>query len=308
MVTPTDRVVDALSGLPDWQATLLVLVASLGAALLMEFVAVRAAMRLTKRTENELDNILVQEVRWPVVVTVGLGGVWLLSVMPDTASFLAQDTLERFFGRPSLTVIVLVWARGLNRMVNRFVAEVEDSGHYEFAPVFSNVFTLVTIVGAAFVVLSLWGIEVTPLLGAAGIAGIAIGFAAKDAVANFFGGMALYFDDTYKIGDYIVLDSGEAGTVVDVGVRSTTVMTRDEVLVTVPNSVLNDATVVNYSAPQRRKRIRVPIGVAYGTDVDEFEDLVLEVAAGEDRVLGEPRPRMRFRRFGDYALEYELLC
>jgi len=232
----------------------------------------------------------------------------LISATPDTASYLAQETLDRFFGQPSLTVIVLVWARGLNRMVNRFVAEVEDSGHYEFAPVFSNVFTLVTLVGAAFVVLSIWRIEVTPLLGAAGIAGIAVGFAAKDAVANFFGGMALYFDDTYKIGDYIVLDSGKAGTVVDVGVRSTTVMTRDEVLVTVPNSVLNNATVVNYSVPQRRKRIRVPIGVAYGTDVDEFEDLVLSVAAEEDRVLDEPRPRMRFRRLGDSALEYELLC
>jgi len=243
-----------------------------------------------------------------VVVTVGLGGVWLLSAMPDAASFLAQDTLERFFGRPSLTVIVLVWARGLNRMVNRFVAEVEDSGHYEFAPVFSNVFTLVTIVGAAFVVLSLWGIEVTPLLGAAGIAGIAIGFAAKDAVANFFGGMALYFDDTYKIGDYVELDSGEAGTVVKVGVRSTTVMTRDEVLVTVPNSVLNNAKIINQSAPDLRKRIKVPIGVAYGTDVDRFEELILGIAADNDRVLDSPDPRMRFRQFGDSALNYELLC
>jgi len=308
MATLADGISRLLSGVPDWQATLLLLVASLVGALLVEFVGVRAAGRVAGRTESQFDNIAVQEVRWPVVVTVGLAGFWLISSLPETASFLAEDTLDRFFGKPSLTVIVLVWARGLNRMVNRFVAEVEDSGHYEFAPVFSNVFTLVMVVGAAFVTLYIWNVEVTPLLGAAGIAGIAVGFAAKDTVANFFGGMALYFDDTYKLGDFIVLDDGQSGTVVKIGVRSTTIMTRDEVLVTVPNSVLNNATIVNHSAPDRRKRVRVPLGVAYGTDLDEFEELVLGIAADEDRVLGDPSPRMRLRRFGDSALEYELLC
>lgn len=135
-----------------------------------------------------------------------------------------------------------------------------------------------------------------------------MGFAAKDTVANFFGGMALYFDDTYKVGDYVVLDDGQAGTVVKVGIRSTTLLTRSEVLVTVPNAVLNATKIQNQSAPQRRKRIKLPIGVAYGTDIDAFEALVLEIAADESLVLERPRPRMRFRSFGESALQYELLC
>nr|WP_238717364.1 mechanosensitive ion channel domain-containing protein [Natronorubrum halophilum] len=152
------------------------------------------------------------------------------------------------------------------------------------------------------------GVQYPPLLGAAGGAGIAVGFAARDTVANFFGGIALYFDDTYKLGDYIELDSGEAGTVVKVGIRSTTLMMRDEVLITVPNAVLNAAKVINQSAPQRRRRLKVPIGVGYGTDIDAFEELVLEIADAESLVLDSPKPRMRFRAFGDSALEYELLC
>jgi small-conductance mechanosensitive channel len=96
--------------------------------------------------------------------------------------------------------------------------------------------------------------------------------------------------------------------VVKVGVRSTTLQTRDEVLVTVPNSVLNAAKIINESAPQRRRRIRIPIGVAYGTDIDRFEELAVELAREESLVLDTPRPRTRFRRFGDSALEYELLC
>jgi len=95
---------------------------------------------------------------------------------------------------------------------------------------------------------------------------------------------------------------------VKVGVRSTTLLTRDEVLVTVPNSVLNATRVTNESAPGRRRRVRVPIGVAYGTDIDAFEELLVELALGESLVLDAPKPRMRLRRFGDSAREYELLC
>lgn len=95
---------------------------------------------------------------------------------------------------------------------------------------------------------------------------------------------------------------------VDVGIRSTTLLTRDEILIVVPNSVLNSAMVINQSAPQRRRRLKLELAVAYGTDLDEFEALVLDVAAEERNVIEDREPRMRFRRFGDSALEYELVC
>ncbi|WP_435332586.1 mechanosensitive ion channel family protein [Haloarchaeobius sp. TZWWS8] len=299
-----------LAGFSLWERTVIVLGISLAAAVVLEVVVLRAARRFVSRTESVFDNILIEELRWPLVVSAALGGVWLLTT-PDAigADVAFQTELRQFFGNPSLVVIVLVWARALNNIVNRFVDEVKDhGGRYDFAPVFSNVWTLVVLVGASAATLAILHIDITPLLGAAGIAGIAIGFAAKDTVANFFGGLALYFDDTYKIGDYIVLDTGDAGTVVRVGIRSTTLLTRDEVMVTVPNSVLNSARIINESAPQRRKRIRIPIGVAYGTDLDEFEEVAMTVLEEEDLTLDSPKPRPRFRRFGDSALEYELLA
>ena len=302
---------DVLTTLPPLQATLLVIALSVGAAVAVEFIVLRFVRRLVSETTTEFDNILFQELRIPVVVTVALAGVFVLTRLPAIRSsvLFTPGELNAFFNNPALTVIVLVWAYALNRLVNRFVEAVQDSGpRFDFAPVFSNIWTLVVLVGSAGLVLYVWEIEITPLLGAAGIVGITVGFAAKDTVANFFGGIALYFDDTYKIGDFIELDSGEAGSVVKVGIRSTMLLTRDEVLITVPNSVLNSAKIVNRSAPQHRKRIRVPIGVAYGTDIDDFEDLVVDIALAENLALDSPKPRMRFRRFGDSALEYELLC
>jgi small-conductance mechanosensitive channel len=300
-----------LATLPPWLAILLVVGGSLAAAVAVERVGVRLLRRLSSRTGSTLDDIVVQEFRLPLVVTTALAGVFLLTGDDGVLQALAVDaaTRDALFNRPALTLLIVVWAWALNETVNRGVEAVKDGGpRFDFAPVFSNVWTLVVTAGAVALVLSTWRIDVTPLLAGAGIAGIAIGFAAKDTVANFFGGIALYFDDTYKIGDYIVLDSGEKGTVVKVGVRSTTLQTRDEVLITVPNAVLNSAKIINESAPGRRRRIRVPIGVAYGTDLDEFEETVLAVAAAESAVLESPAPRMRFRSFGDSALEYELLC
>lgn len=300
-----------LEGMGVWQATLLLLGVSIGVALVLEFIVLRSLLRHTRRTKTQYDHILVGELRVPIVLTAALTGVFLLTQIPSVIEnvLLTPEQLEIFFGKPSLSVIFLTWALAANRIVNRAVDEVKGTdSRYDFVPIFSNVWTLVVVVGTTAMLLSVWEYSISPLLGAAGVAGIAVGFAARDTVANFFGGIALYFDDTYKLGDYIELDSGEMGTVVEVGVRSTTLMTRDEVLVTVPNSVLNAAKVINQSAPQTRKRLRVPIGVGYGTDIDAFEDLVTNVASEETRVLDSPKPRMRFRRFGDSALEYELFC
>ncbi|AZQ15604.1 mechanosensitive ion channel family protein [Halorubrum sp. PV6] len=293
------------------EATVAVLAISVVAALGMEFVVLRIARRYVSTTESKYDDIIIASLRAPLVVTAALAGVYVLTQVPTVRASVLVDPqlLDDIFGRPSLSVIILVWAHAANAVVNRLVAAVNEEGNrFDFAPVFSNVWTLAVLVGSAGTLLWLWGIEITPLLGAAGVAGIAVGFAAKDTVANFFGGIALYFDDTYKIGDYIVLDDGTAGTVIKVGVRSTTLLTRDEVLVTVPNAALNAAKVTNESAPQRRRRVRVPIGVAYGTDIDAFEALAIEVVQAESLVLDSPKPRARLRSFGDSALQYEILC
>lgn len=301
-----------LDSLPPWQAITLVVGLSIAGAVLFEFVLIRLAKRYVSKTDTQFDNILVQELRLPLVVTIALAGLFVLQFWAPgvvAALPLTEAQVSAFFNRPAATIVVLVWAWALNQIVNRGVEAVKDRGpRYDFAPVFSNIWTLVVLVGAFGIVLTIFDIEITPLLGAAGVAGIAVGFAAKDTVANFFGGVALYFDDTYKIGDFIELDSGEKGSVVKVGIRSTTLLTRDEVLITVPNSVLNAAKIINQSAPQRRKRIRVPVGVGYGTDLDEFEALLADIAAEQPLVLDTPKPRSRFRSFGDSALEYELLC
>ena len=152
------------------------------------------------------------------------------------------------------------------------------------------------------------GMSFTAVFASAGIVGLGVALAARETLANFFGGISIFFDRPFKSGDYIVLDSGERGRVVEVGMRSTRIITRDDIMISIPNSLMTNTKVVNQSAPRNRFRVRIKVGVAYGTDIDRVEQVLLTIARDNKLVAFVPDPRVRFRQFGDSALEFELLC
>jgi small-conductance mechanosensitive channel len=178
----------------------------------------------------------------------------------------------------------------------------------DIIPLVENVSRIIIIIAAVIVVLSLWRINITPVIASAGIAGAAVAFAAKDTIANFFGGISVFVDKPFKIGDYIVLDKGERGEVVAIGVRSTRIRTRDDILITIPNAIIANSKIINESAPVPNFRVRIPVSVSYGSDIDLVQEALLEVARKNENVLPDPSPRVRFREFGESSLNFELLC
>ena len=152
------------------------------------------------------------------------------------------------------------------------------------------------------------GVSLTAIFASAGIVGLGVALAARETLANLFGGVSIFLDRPFKSGDYIVLDSGERGQVVEVGLRSTRLLTRDDVQISIPNSLITNTKVINESAPIPLFRVRIKVGVAYGTDVDKVEEVLLSVASHNNLVANTPEPRVRFRMFGDSSLDFELLC
>lgn len=176
-------------------------------------------------------------------------------------------------------------------------------------PLFDLVSTLLIIAAAAYALLMVWDIDPTAWLASAGVIGIAVGFAARDTLANLFAGFFIIADSPYKLGDYIVLDSGDRGEVTKVGIRSTRLLTRDDVEITVPNAEMANAKIFNESGGRWVKfRIRIKVGVAYGSDVDAVVALLERVASEHDNICREPEARVRMRGFGDSSLDFELLC
>ena len=148
----------------------------------------------------------------------------------------------------------------------------------------------------------------TAWLASAGILGIAIGFAAKDTLANLFSGIFILADAPYKIGDFILLDSGERGQVTEIGIRSTRILTRDDIEIIIPNAAIANAKIVNESGgPYSKARVRVNVGVAYGSDIDRVRAVLEDIGRKSEFLVDDPAPRVRFRELGESSLNFQLL-
>ena len=135
--------------------------------------------------------------------------------------------------------------------------------------------------------------------------GIGIGFGLQNVASNFISGLIILFERPIKIGDRIEVGVIE-GDVVEIGARSTKVLTNDNITVIVPNSKFITENVVNWMYNGPTVRFRVPVNVAYGSDIQLVERLLLEVARANSDVLKEPEPVVRFIGFGESALKFEL--
>jgi MscS family membrane protein len=279
-------------------------------ALVVRAIILFWGLKISARTRTTLDEELFRLLASVAAVVIGyLSLVAAVQVLP--VSGLVAMVLTRLL--VSLLILQLMRAalRGahlalltVSALRNRFPIVEERT-----IPLFDIVFTVVIILIATYALLQVWRIDPTAWLASAGVIGIAVGFAAKDTLANLFAGFFIIADAPYKVGDYIVLDSGDRGEVTRVGIRSTRVLTRDDVEIIIPNSEMANTKVVNESGGRWLKfRIRIKVGVAYGSDVDHVTTVLERVALDHDRVCRDPEPRVRMRGFGDSSLDFELLC
>jgi len=264
---------------------------------------------LVKKSKTKLDDELIDIFHAPVYWSVFfIGAFHALQIQPAPSPW--QYILVSSFK----SIILLVWSiaalKALNLFFSRSTVEffLRRSIENDAFNIGRKLIRIAAIIGIAVGILILWKINLTPLFASAGIAGIAVAMAAKDSLANFFGGLSLFMDNTFKEGDYIVIDSGERGEIFDIGMRSTRLKTRDDILITIPNSILANTKIINESAPIPLFRIRIPVGVAYGSNPEHVEQILLGIAKSCTDVIDTPEPRVRFRALGSSSIDFELLC
>lgn len=289
-----------------------VILVSLVLAKLADWIFTRGLTRLTQKTPSEIDDQMMEMIHKPIfysVLAAGLGVAVTLVELPAPFQFIGFGLIK--------TLVVLIWLILGIRLIllildwmtlhpERFHVVQPDT-----KPLFDIAARVILVGGALYFLLISWNVDVTAWLASAGIIGIAIGFAAKDTLANLFAGVFILADAPYKIGDFIVLDGGERGRVSKIGIRSTRILTLDDVEITIPNATIGNSKIINESGgPYLKYRNRLPVGVAYGSDIDLVRKILLEVAqeaAKEGGAALDPEPRVRFRGFGDSALLFELL-
>jgi small-conductance mechanosensitive channel len=287
-----------------------VMVLAFAIANILAFIISKVVGKLVLKTGNRLDDHITKLLRIPVYWTVILVGTLMaieLLKLPSPLSGAIRGAI--------LSTLIVIWSGFVIRVSRLFIKAMSDRSDAhsvirpQTQPLFNNIVIVIVIALSVYLVFNTWHIDMTAWLASAGIVGIAVGFAAKDTLANLFAGVFILADAPYKIGDYVVLDSGERGKVTHIGIRSTRILTRDDVEITIPNSIMGNTRVTNQSGgPYEKFRTRVPIGVAYGSDIDQVRLVLMEIALQNPEVCKEPEPRVRFRQFGASSLDFELLC
>ncbi|MDY6790151.1 MAG: mechanosensitive ion channel family protein [Thermodesulfobacteriota bacterium] len=164
---------------------------------------------------------------------------------------------------------------------------------------------------AIIIALDMLGVNVMPFIAGAGVAGIAIGFAAKDTLSNLIAGVLLIIDRPFEVGDRIEVwtaPSGSAtwGDVIDIGLRATKIKTTDNIVIVIPNNEIMKRDIINYTIITSKIRVRVNIGIAYDADIEKAKGLIREVADSAEWILKNPAPKVVVRNFGESSVDLQL--
>jgi small-conductance mechanosensitive channel len=215
-------------------------------------------------------------------------------------------------GITTASLLALVLLFGLvvlaERVVRRyFITRLLQRTHLEPAMQFA----LARVIGYAllglgfYISLQMLGVNLSSLAFVAGAVGVGLGFGLQNIISNFISGLIILAERPIAIGDRVEI-GGVAGQVREISLRSTTVITNDNMAIIVPNADFITQRVTNWSYDDPRVRFRIPFGVAYGTDLPKLRKLMLEVADEHPKALKDPQPELFFVGFGDSSLNFEL--
>jgi small-conductance mechanosensitive channel len=204
-------------------------------------------------------------------------------------------------------VIAVFWisSRTKRFLFNRLLAQsgLDRSLQYAIAQIVSNIVLVVGI----FVVLENTGIHLAALAVFAGAVGVGVGFGLQNIASNFISGLVILAERPITIGDRVEV-AGVIGRVQQIRARSTVIITNDNIAMIVPNSKFIDSPVTNWHYGDPRVRFRLPVGVAYGSDVNKVRDALIAAAREHSATLSNPEPTAYLEKFGDSTIDFELVA
>jgi small-conductance mechanosensitive channel len=262
---------------------------------------------LTAKTKTEVDDKIMKILNMPIFYSVVLLGVYQsFNYIGVLASY--SDSFLKIIN----SLVVIIWIYAIARLVNviiselgfKFAAKTKSTLDDELMPLFQKLSNIIIYFAGIMILLKTWNIDITPLLASAGIMGFVIAFAAQDTLSHLFGGISIYFDKPFKVGDRIQLESGEIGNVLEIGIRSTKIKTFDETVIVIPNSTIASSKIINYNQPEAKIKNKIKVMAAYGSDVDKVKEILLDIANNAEGAEKDPLPSVNLVELGDYALEF----
>ena len=274
--------------------------------------------RLTRRTQGTLDEELLNVVRGPVVLFIALTGLFLALLIltnlesPRYALLAGYDDQIR---RAWLVVVIAEVAYLLYHLLDAtmtwYIQSVAQTTETQLddrlLPPLKRIMPLLVYSLGFLMALSVLNIPISPILAGLGIGGLAVALAVQPTLANFFAGTYVVTEGELNVGDYIELQGGPSGYVVEVGWRSTKIRSMYNNLVIIPNSQMANSIVTNYYSPEPSMNVLVYCGVSYDSDLNVVENVVREASqtlVNESEYAVDGEPWFGFDEFGDSNISF----
>ncbi len=289
----------------EWAISAVVIILSIAVGKMIYWLFSNVVRRMTAKTETKLDDILIDMVEEPLVVTLILAGIWFglsLLNLPESLDVFIANVIQ------FLIVMMIAWliVRLLDAIFENILIPLSDKTEGDLddqlLPILRKGTRIAVWTMAAIIGLNNAGYDVAALIAGLGIGGLALAMAAKDTVSNVFGGFTIFTDKPFTINDRVKI-SGFDGTIKEIGVRSTRLVTLEGRTVTIPNATFSDTPIENVSWEPSRK-IKLVLGLTYDTTPENMKkamDILHDIAQNQEGL--EDKRTVFFSGFGDSAME-----
>lgn len=277
----------------------------------------RVVIPICQKTRLRLDAALAEAVDGPLQWVVLSAGVYfgasLAFAGPEGGAMYAYRThqvwrlfMGVFYVNLVLSCTLLVYSlcKGMvDWYAQSFAERTRSELDNQAVVLFERFAKIAFLLIALTIVFKRFEISIAGILAAGSIASLAVAFAARDTLANMISGIILMIDRPFKRGDRIVLPSGDWGDVVEIGLRTTKVLSYTQHVIVIPNAEIAKSQIVNQSAPNQQVKVEHRVGVAYGSDMRKVKDIILGVLRQHPDIMDDPPQQVFFMEFGDSALE-----
>ena len=278
---------------------------------LVMLATIRVVERIVRKTKTTLDDEIVREIKKKGKLLIIVLSLFISAYAVYGNLLLFGRTLYDWF----LIALLLTLGFSIIRIADLFVifysTQIAPKMNLhldkEMTHLFRNIVKYSLYALLILMLLSLLGIDITPLIAGLGIAGLAVGLALQDTLSNFFAGLYLLIDRPISIGDYVKIGDVE-GVVSDIGWRSTKLVTWNNILIVLPNSKVANSTVTNYLKPTSPIVHVVKFGVEYGSDIDKVIEIAKEIGEEmtKEGILSDVKPFwVRFDDIGESSLNFK---
>lgn len=273
---------------------------------IIDKIILRRLKRIAQKTTWEWDDAVISALHHMPFIWCTTAGLYAATVLTKFSKEHSVIT------KKILTVVILATVTIiLSRLASGFIkiTTKRAKGLLPSATLFNRITSILIYLIGTFIILQNLNIEITPLLTALGVGGLAVALALQDTLGNLFSGIQIMVTRQVNPGDYVKLNSGEEGFVTDIKGRNTTIRSfPNNNLIIVPNTVLVSSIVTNFNMPQKQLWVTVNVGVSYDSDLQRVEEITLEVAKAVqtdlEGAVSEVEPVLMYNEFGDSSINF----